>query len=379
MLIRRDKWMVSRILVVGIGLVAGTSASGGPPALVAPVGVGDGDVPPEPDVVDNVRPASSGLNHESMRASTDVGARVRAPSSPPKPLTENPSDDRPNDLAQWTGGYWAWDASRGDFAWVAGVWRIRPPGMIWVNGRWTRDAGGWSRVPGFWSPRQSRSLVDREPTPALVPTAPSGRVVGWRRYGPPANLPEDDPGVAPGPDAFFVPGHYSPSGNGVVWTPGFWARSRTGYEWLPARWVRRPDGWTFRNGSWAREAVADVAAAPVPIEPGRRPAPLVESEPADPGVNLEPLPLPAGDEPGLSPVNPRRDPIAEEESADRVVIDPRLRGPVVVAPMPYYGVPYAPIPGRRVYVYPPGFGPRAYDPLGVVPPFARRIIDRFVP
>jgi hypothetical protein len=47
-------------------------------------------------------------------------------------------------------------------------------------------------------------------------------------------------------------------------------------------------------------------------------------------------------------------------------IDPRLQPPVVI------------VPGFRPRFGPPG-PERFYDPLNVIPPFARRIIDRYVP
>ena len=58
----------------------------------------------------------------------------------------------------------------------------------------------------------------------------------------PSNHPDDTPAAAPGPDYFFVPGHYAPVGDQLQWKRGFWARAQAGWDWNPARWVRAPAG-----------------------------------------------------------------------------------------------------------------------------------------
>ncbi len=254
-------------------------------------------------------------------------------------------------------GYWSWDSGRNDFIWVAGVWKVPPPGSIWVSGRWVRDDQGWSRVTGFWSPRQNRS-DERE-----VVTA------NWRRTGPPTATPADDPGVAPGPDAFLVPGHYAPRGGRVAWVPGYWARERPGFDWVSARWVRRQDGWDFRDGYWVRDDGRHIVGRPpLNADPDAAPPTVVESRPAGANDPVAPAlePLPPDDGPAPAP----RDRNAEIEVVTPGVV---VRAPsVVTVPAPY-------MMPRGTYIVPPGYGPRVYDPLGVVPPFARRIIDRFVP
>ncbi|MGP0066565.1 MAG: hypothetical protein ACLQGP_23620, partial [Isosphaeraceae bacterium] len=156
----------------------------------------------------------------------DAG-RVYAPKAPPAPIVERPAGVRPAGNARWIAGYWAWDADRDDFVWVGGSWQIPPERSIWVAGRWERDGGGWYWVPGMWS---------RRGNPANV----AANAPRWRTTGPPADQPDDEPIPAPGPDFFFVPGHYAPDGDRVAWAPGFWARLQPGWDWVPARWVRRP-------------------------------------------------------------------------------------------------------------------------------------------
>ena len=141
--------------------------------------------------------------------------------------------------------------------------------------------------PGLLEPRRGKvghagTGPGRRPRPAA----------DWRTTGPPATQPADDPGQAPDPDAFYVPGHYAPEGDRVVWKAGFWARSQPGWDWLPARWVRRPSGWDYREGSWVRDT---DAAGPAPPSPARHtvarpaadgprlPPAIVESEPAATG------------------------------------------------------------------------------------------------
>ena len=148
-------------------------------------------------------------------------SRVYVPTAPPEPITERPSGNRPGLRAQWIAGYWDWDPARSEFVWVGGNWRIPPPGSIWVAGRWIHDAAGWYWVPGSWRRRPERAAVTAT-RPAL------------RTSGPPADHPDDTPAPAPGPDFFFVPGHYTPSRDRVVWRPGFWARVQPSWDWIPA-------------------------------------------------------------------------------------------------------------------------------------------------
>lgn len=370
MLTTRHRGIVAGILVFGLCVVSATttSALARPPALEGPVGGDDGAPPLSPPNFGTAQPAPTTLIHEAIRLRSPAGVPLRAPKAPPAPIAESPTDDRPSDLARWAPGYWMWDVSRDDFTWVSGIWRVPPRERFWVDGRWARDANGWSRLPGYWSPRQAMrpSLDGFASQVAARPQA------DWHRLGPPLDHPEDELGPAPAPDAFYVAGHYAPSGDQVAWKPGFWAQSRPGYEWLPARWVRRPDDWAFRPGSWARETTADGMPTPARLEPSRR------TFARPPVVTLDPLPPPASDEePGLPRRNVQRD--SNDEAADVSESGaPGARPPVIVGP-PLYAGPYPPPPARRIYVMPPGYGPRYYDPLGVVPPFARRIIDRFAP
>jgi hypothetical protein len=174
------------------------------------------------------------LHEAFLSPSRAVAAEVVA-KSPPPPVNERPGVEPPSDDAIWVPGYWEWDPNRADFTWVTGTWRVPPPNRFWVPGYWTRDASGWSRVSGFWS-EKSTDQID------------------WRKDGPPADRPADEPGPAPDTDCFYIPGEYEPSADGstVEWRKGFWSKVQPGWAWVPAQWVRQPDGWSFQAGYWDR-------------------------------------------------------------------------------------------------------------------------------
>ena len=188
--------------------------------------------------------------------------------------------------------------------------------------------------PARWGRRANR--------PAVAANRPA-----WRTTGPPAEQPDDTPPPAPGPDFFYVPGHYAPAtaGDRLAWVPGFWAAVQLGWDWIPARWVRRPDGWDFREGHWMRDPDAAVVVERVParlLRRGRR------------NANVTVI---------------TRDPITGAE------VDVQANGapvPVgaVVGGMPYY------------VIRPPGeypYGPGGVVVPGTVPPFVRRILDQVLP
>jgi len=309
--------------------------------------------------------------HEALQASEGGTEAQRLSKAPPAPAIERPNDDRPDSRAVWVPGYWAWDVDRNDFVWVSGLWSIPPRGTIWVGGRWMRDGNGWYRVPGFWSRRRANLR------PNAVAIQPD-----WRQTGPPVDHPEDNPGVAPNPDSFLVPGHYTPDGDRLVWTAGFWARARPGWDWIPARWVRRSEGWEFRKGHWVRDPETTHQVAR-PANPDLPPA-IVDSEPAGNAPNLE-------RRSSLPRADADRDLIGEEEAAlrDTKPGAPRTQvgPPLVVTP----GVPYRWDNGPPVIygnfgrpyrmIRPPGsiYGPTGVVVPDAVPPFVQGILDRVLP
>jgi hypothetical protein len=258
-------------------------------------------------------------------------ARVYAPHEPPPPIAERRSRERPGPKAVWTPGYWEWDPDSSRFVWVAGSWRVPPAGMVWAPGRWVRDARGWYFVAGGWTRRAAR--------PVIAANRPA-----WQIDGPPADHPDDTPPPAPGPDFFYVPGHYAPNpaGDRLTWVAGFWSANQPGWDWIPARWVRRPDGWDFREGYWIRDAATVVERAPA--------------------RNLRRFPRNA------EVTVTARDLITGAEVDVEAVGEPVPVGAVVTG-MPYY------IIRRPGYPY----GPNGVVVPGAVPPFVRRILDRVLP
>jgi WXXGXW repeat (2 copies) len=291
--------------------------------------------------------------------------RVYAPKEPPALIIERPSGTRPGRRALWVPGYWEWDRDQGGYVWVGGSWQIVPVGSVWVGTRWVRDENGWYRVPGYWSRRRDGTVVETQITRTNSPS--------WRTTGPPADHPIDSPRPAPGPDYFFIPGHYRAVGDRMSWLRGFWAQVQPGWDWIPARWVRRSDGWQFREGHWVRDAATEggqigqrttappdgVAQPPEPAEPN---PPGVEAGARAGADRLTPPPMPV----------PDRDDMGDPDEADRVVVEP---GDPVVVVRPRTGMPYYVIRPPGAYPY----GPGGVVVPGAVPPFVRRLLDRVLP
>jgi hypothetical protein len=295
-------------------------------------------------------PAPAAASHDALQDKSDRpnSKRVYAPKQPPRPIAERPSGPRPDRRATWVPGYWEWDPGRAEFVWIGGVWQMPPPGSIWVTPRWMGDRGGWYRTSGFWSGRRDNGPIATTYSTANQPA--------WRTTGPPAGHPDDNPAAAPGPDYFYVPGHYVPTGDQLKWKPGFWARAQAGWDWIPARWVRRAAGWEFRAGYWVAEPAStrtDGAVDRPPAADAPRPA-------NSNAVDDRPLP-PAGRE-------DERDVIAETE-----VRVNRDGSTTVVVPAP--GLPYYVIRPPGLYPY----GPGGVVVPGAVPPFVRRLLDQVLP
>ncbi len=295
----------------------------------------------------------AGVSARSHDALLDGGTRprserVHAPKQPPGPIAERPSGRRPDRRATWVPGYWDWDPARAEFVWIGGVWQIPPPGSMWVTARWMRDQDGWYRSSGFWTGRRDNRAIA---TTFSAPVQPA-----WRTSGPPADHPVDTAAAAPGPDYFFVPGHYAPAGDQLTWKRGFWARAQAGWDWIPARWVRRAAGWEFRAGYW----VADPAGTN--RDGANGPPPTVDTPgSANPdAVENRRLP-PAG-------TQDERDVIAETEV--RVNRDGSTTVLVPAPGMPFYVI-------RPPGMYP--YGPGGVVVPGAVPPFVRRLLDQVLP
>lgn len=391
MVVSRWSRVISTVLLgSGISFVA-TEAwaqaepEAGPPALEGPV-IGEQTAPDLPEAQTQADdPELSAPLHDALRLSNAPVDQVkeRAPKSPPPPVAERPSTDRPDPQARWFGGYWSWDSTRDDFVWVSGAWRVPPADSIWVEGRWRRDAEGWYRVPGVWSKRR-----ENPPRNAPVAATADAESEGWRVNGPPADRPAESPGPAPGPNYFYIPGQYVPDGERTNWKSGYWAQVQPGWDWVPARWVRQADGWKFREGYWTRDTgpgQSDLRRHSV-ARPSDLPAAIVESEPSStpPAVSDD---LPAID----SDADAEHDVIAEAErdAAGRAPVAPGTVPPgVIIVPRGRYGPVGPPIVGygyrsgmpyRMIRPPSPLYGPGGVVVPDAVPPFVQRLLNRVLP
>ncbi|WP_406693865.1 hypothetical protein V5E97_22780 [Singulisphaera sp. Ch08] len=394
MTVTRWGWVVSAVLLgSGVGLVTSEARAQAkpeePPALEGPLVGEPSPLPPAADSLGvqagELEPANAPL-HDVLRLSETRPKHERAPKSPPPPVAERASTDRPAPSARWFGGYWSWDPGRDDFVWVSGAWRVPPANSIWVESRWMRDAEGWYRVPGFWNPRQARTDRDAAPATATVtettPASPDANTAGWRLSGPPADRPAESPGPAPGPDYFYIPGQYIPDGDRATWKSGFWAQVQPGWDWVPARWARQADGWHYRGGYWTRDTgpgLTDTRRHSV-ARPTDFPPAIIESEPAtDPKTGLDDLPDSAPNTDGGPDVITE----AELEPGSRVLMPP----PIVIVPRRGRFAPVGPpvvvdryrVPYRMIRPPSPLYGPSGVVVPEVTPPFVRRLLNRVLP
>jgi hypothetical protein len=56
--------------------------------------------------------------------------------------------------------------------------------------------------------------------------------------------------TAPGPNYFWIRGHWAWEGDRHVWVPGHWEARRTASHWVPARWVQNGPEWEYVAGHW---------------------------------------------------------------------------------------------------------------------------------
>lgn len=150
---------------------------------------------------------------------------------PPAPPAEYPSAVRPARAdSVWLPGYWAWERADERYVWIPGIWRIAPPGMRWSPGYWSDADGRATWIAGFWYPRDRVQL----------------------RYlpEPPDEAGDDDRGVAPASDFFYVPGYWVFSAGKYVWKSGHWSPAHSGWVWMPTRAESTPSGSLLLPGYW---------------------------------------------------------------------------------------------------------------------------------
>src|SRR5262245_44335741 len=71
--------------------------------------------------------------------------------------------------------------------------------------------------------------------------------------GPPPPPPQQEAvPVSPGPQWFWIAGHWQWNGVRYVWVAGHWERHRPGMRWVPAHWENWNGRWRYVHGHWMR-------------------------------------------------------------------------------------------------------------------------------
>lgn len=125
--------------------------------------------------------------------------------------------------------------------------------------------------------------------------APPASYAGTRVYeAPPAPLVETVP-PAPDNESYWIPGHWTWSGQGYAWSSGHWVQSRPGMVYQQAYWSQKDKAWTYHPGRWVAEGaplVSDDVPPPAAVVTERivvteaPPAPLVEVIPVRPSPSV---------------------------------------------------------------------------------------------
>ncbi len=206
---------------------------------------------PLPDVPVGVEVQARGPVHEAFASpSADPVPTKPVPKKPPAAIEEMPPPEKPEGKAVWIGGYWAWDDDRADFLWVSGVWRVAPPNKAWVAGYWRAEGDNYRWVPGLWT-----ASKDGAQEVTYLPEPPA----------PPA---VKDPGAAPSPESFYVPGVWVWGGTTYRWRAGYWARVQPGHVWVQDHYRWTPAGYLFVPGYWDLAlSRRGILYAPVIISP----------------------------------------------------------------------------------------------------------------
>ncbi|MFI5168005.1 MAG: hypothetical protein ACHQQS_15460 [Thermoanaerobaculales bacterium] len=71
------------------------------------------------------------------------------------------------------------------------------------------------------------------------------------RVAPPVVRVETVP-LAPGPDSYWIGGHWQWDDGQFTWRRGHWVVARRGEVYVRAHWVPEGAEWVFRPGHWAR-------------------------------------------------------------------------------------------------------------------------------
>ncbi len=176
-------------------------------------------------------------------AGVDVGISIGGPevivgNQPPPPRYEAVVP-APGPGFIWIRGHWKWHHER--WEWENGHWdRVSQPGSEWIPGQWVARGNGWVWIEGHY-------VVQALPPPP--PPGAQAEIVASEE--PPAVIVETIP-VAPGPDFFWIGGHWHWN-HGWVWLRGHFERHphfHPGGYWEAGRWEHRGSSWVWREGRW---------------------------------------------------------------------------------------------------------------------------------
>ncbi len=204
------------------------------------------------------------------------GAEISVSSQPP-PLRAEPVAPFPGPGYIWIRGHWTWRHE--NWEWIDGHWdRVPQYSAVWVPGQWVVRNNLWVWAEGHY-------------TPVLVPPPPppGQQVEVVAAEEPPADILESQP-AAPGPDYFWVGGHWHWRG-GWVWIGGRYEHHpdfHPGARWVAGHWERRDGSWVWREGHFAAEFVAPPNLSGPPVEviaSEAPPADIVEVQPPVPGAD----------------------------------------------------------------------------------------------
>jgi len=178
-------------------------------------------------------------------AGVDIGINIGGPEfvvrSQPPPERIETIGISPGPGYVWIRGHWGWRHEQ--WEWVGGRWdRAAQPGSVWISGQWVARGNGWVWMEGHYDVQAG------PPSPAYDPG-----VEMVASEAPPAPLYEAVT-VAPGPDFFWIGGHWQWHGR-WVWAAGHYERHphfHPGAGWEAGRWDRdRVSGrFVWREGHW---------------------------------------------------------------------------------------------------------------------------------
>jgi hypothetical protein len=155
---------------------------------------------------------------------------------PPERMEAVPMSPGPGYI--WARGHWAWRHET--WEWIPGHWNSVQPGQEWIPGQWVPRNGGYVWVEGHFVVQAS------------MPPPPQGAEVEViAPEAPPTPIYEAVP-VAPGPDYFWIGGHWHWN-HGWVWVHGRFDRHphfHQGAGWEEGHWDRRGGSYVWIEGRW---------------------------------------------------------------------------------------------------------------------------------